>query len=866
VLLLVSALLLDTIKAKLQREPFSLTGRKFQEGEGSDVSITDYDIEKIKATTPEQLATNLKEQSDNPHFKKENIIKRNIRELGSKLPIIAPALDKLEIRGGNSAKRIVPAIREFFDVESANVGKYLNPSLEAIRKLSSSDSDLLARTLLTEDSSGNIMRDSLPNNLLQPYDTLREILKLKQEDQIKAGQQVLSYNKKGQTFYRDAKISPTYFRQIVRGKTLDVFLNFADTVKFEALKDDFIKLQQTKYNFNETQSKAAFDDLIASYGGKVRGDITGFGAVNKAEGIGLPDSWLETDLPTILRRYWTRTAKARAWHDTIESDDTVNHILGGKNNPRGKPLNPEGNFTPIPGNETLRDILDNIQGRAVKSSPVIDAISRIASNAILGPMTGINDMISAIPTLAKFIPGLEYIPGTLAAVRNITTGIQHAKNTGRLKENISAMQDIINPGSNFVEHLRGIANTINKVTGREKLETYSRGISQSVSEYLVGVHKTLAASGNTKSKALLTRLANGRNYNALDTIELASRMAQIGQGTYDVRGVPSWMIDSQIAPFFRMSKWSTEQLNNLHKHVIIPASKGDMTPLLMTLGGGIVGGYLAKEMREKVSGKASPIPSWAEIKASEGSSKDKITAATYNLAAAISHSGITGLMGDLTKSMLDMNYGNAPQGFNYPAFEIISKGINDLAEVHRSIINDGENPVDILPQFFHDLFVNNTQVARLAFTWKDKLIDGGSELEDKEARRDLRIFKQLHGKPVTPFSGGSMTPDYSNSDVKAYKKLDADNITKAPELLKSIVNKISTTPGQTYEGAKAKLSSLRRMPVTTMPSYDNDPAEFVKFTDYLNKTRGEAITKKRLTKYVTQKAANEAKVKLIPKI
>ena len=55
------------------------------------------------------------------------------------------------------------------------------------------------------------------------------------------------------------------------------------------------------------------------------------------------------------------------------------------------------------------------------------------------------------------------------------------------------------------------------------------------------------------------------------------------------------------------------QTNNFFKNVWHPATKGDLTPLLMTTFGASLAGYVIKELRQKVEGKASPVPSLSDI-------------------------------------------------------------------------------------------------------------------------------------------------------------------------------------------------------------------------------------------------------------
>lgn len=821
-----------------------------------------YQPAKAQGLEIDEILANISNASNNPDFQKEGLLKRNLKELPSRLPIFGSELDKLPLRAGKEGAYIHPNIREYYDKARANEGRWLNPTLEAWNKLNKTDARYLQALMLKEKRTGKTLEEQVPQKLKPIYDITRKLLLDKQENQIEAKQPVEEFVKTERGFKsvpRLPKINPYYYPEVIGAKQLDLLLNHRNAPGFQTLKNDFIRLQKEKYDINTHQAVELFNDLLSSYGGPLAGSQTRFGAVRKAEGIGLPDSWLESDPSVLLRRYWRRVSKDRAWFDAVESDHNNLAILGQSKDAWGKDIKPTEDFTDISGNEALKNVLDIVHGENIRTNPKLDALSRIANNLILGPVTGVNDLISAIPTMAKFIPSPWDVPKVLSAVWDIGKGIENVRKTGGVKLHLSDMEDFIFPKAELVENLRKIGDGISKITGRQKLEEWSRGLSQAVGEKLIDIHRANAINGDKKSIALLDDLANKRNWRGMDNKELATRLMQLSQGTYDIRGLPSVAINSQIAPLLRMSKWNIEQLNNLHKYAIVPMLRdGNFTPLLNTLVGGALGGYLAKEVREKLTNKKTQIPQWDEIMNVKGEPIDKINAATYNLAGALSYSGVLGIMGEFVKSGYDLSFNNKPQGFNYPMAELTGDVMVNTAQAADAIAN-GEDPIKVLVEYNKQLFALNTQAGRLAYNW---LGDKGQR-EASGERRDLRVFRQLSGRPVTPQGSGEENP-YTGLDIKAFKKLDKieDIIDQTPIMIKKAIVNAKGDP----EVLKKNLSRLKRTSTTTLPSYESSPVEFSNYYNYLQRTLGPEEAKNRLLRYGKQKSLNELRSKSIPSL
>jgi len=819
--------------------------------------------------TPDDIKRNISHATTSPEFKRENVFIRAIKEFPFRLPGVGSEMEKLPLRAGEAGKKVAPYLKEFYDQNRIQEGKYRNPALAMWANLKSDDAVDLYSKLLAEQRTGKTQEENLNPEQQLVYNQYRELLKQKQQEQIDAKQPVEVYVKGERGGFniikRMPKINPYYMHQIVGSARLDTLLNYRDTPQFERLKSDFVSHQMKSYKMDNEEATKLFDDLLASYGGPIGGDSTRFGAVRRAEGVGLPDSWLEPNPVVAVGRYWRRVAKDRAWFDSVETDHDALKILGYNKDPASLSKNApvKSDYASLRGNETLENILDIINGENIKTNPRLDALSRIANNLIFGPITGITDLVSAVPALAKFIPSPANVPAVIGAMWNLGKGIEHARATGGIKERMSDMEDYIFPRADLAERLRSIGDGISKYTGRQDLENVARGLSQIVGEKIIDIHRGLAENGNKKSATLLEELANTKDWKDLSTPELSARLMQLTQGTYDIRGLPAWSINSQLAPFVRMAKWNIEQLNNLHKYAMVPLFRdGNPTPLIMTLVGGTLGGYIAKEVREKLTGKKGQTPEWREILGNKDAKTiDKLDAATYNLAGAWAYSGVLGTMGELFKSGMDLKYKNKPQGFNYPLAETIGDVSVNVAQAINAI-SEGENPISVLTELNKQIFLQNIQVGRLGYNWYN-LANNKEQVEDTSQRRDLRIYKSMSGLPIAP-QGGTEDNPYIGLEGKGFKNISdiKEMVAEAPKMIKQAIVDAHGDP----DLLKRKLSGLKRDTVNTLPSPDSAPYEFAKYYNYLKNTFGSSEAQKRILSYGKERALNQARSSLIPSL
>lgn len=824
---------------------------------------------EVRAATSEGIKRAWEERNTNKSFTKENFFKRSYRELPFKTPLFSTDLEKLERRGGTSGKLLAPKLKEVFSKTDEYQGKTLNPSIESWTSINKSDRDIVYRALLQSRRQNRDVSAGLTSKQRAVYNEQRRLLKWKQEDQIANNQPVEEFIKgpRGgfKTVKRLPKVNENYAPEVIDGKTLDIVINHPESTAAQQLKADFIKHLEASYKMTPEEAKSMYNDLLASYGGPVPGNQTRFGAVRKSEGIGLPDSWIEQDPIIAFDRYWKRVSRDRSYHDVIEADPKMLHVLGYGRDPFGNKVKEVEGLEKISGNEYVRRTLDILQGQDIRTSPFLDAVSRLANTLILGPVTGLNDAFAAPFLMAKFAPTTGAAFSSLGSILNLSKSIKNAISTGRIKPRHSDYEDLFVPKTELVTSIRKASDLVSKVTGRADLEKLSRGISQGMAEHFIPIYKEMAKNGDKSAQKFLSNLANKEDYNKLDTKTLASRIVDLTQGTYDPRGLPTWAIDSPIAPALRLARWNIEQANNFYKHVLLPAKDGNLRPLLITLFGAGAGGLILKELREKGTNKKLAIPGLDEISASSGGLSGNIPAVLYNYVAGLSYIGALGTFGEVARAGFDIAHKNSPQGYNYPLLELVGDTTSNIARASKAIL-DGEDPLDVAKQFAEENLKNTTQVGRITYNY----FGDAQARAEREGRRTLRVHRQLEGLPFAPQGTSEGFNPYEGISQREFKKESqpVKAVAQARELTREAFeeakDKFPNNSIQRFTYLKKQLDSLRRNSIQTFPSPDENPEEFGEYKKFLDRLVGKNKALELMQRYLNQREVNKFKSSLIP--
>ena len=834
--------------------PLDVIGKRLESGEKLTLTGKRY------SSTPEIERTfkALAPDPDLPGFKVK--ASEIAHRFTGEIPGAGPATESLRLTAGKEGALAADSINEILTQTNEKFGKYSNEILPMMRKLSDEDLRRWYAVMIDSDRRHVDLTSELTSPTQRELATKwREIADMTFQEAKEANQPVYDYDKHtGEIKPRVREQNPNYFFQMMSADALDVMQNHKGSVADKKYRKAFVDYQMKEAGITEAEATRMLDNIIGSFSTTGNAAFEKFNAISKAEGYGLPDELIEKNPIVAMKRYLNRFAKARAFYDVVETDPDLLHIFGREYDAWGKSVSPvDASLTSLSGNDKFNRIVELMQGRTFKASPRIDALSSLANNLILGPVTAASDMVTSFGNMSKFVPSVGNLPALWAHMaKGIKIGVEHAKETGRIKDTLRDMTEMLQPQERIADYILGLSDGVARISGRSMLENFSRGLSQSGAEYLIPLHLELAKAGDTKSIKLLKGLANNRDYTKLSVEQLASRLLDIGgQGTYDVRGLPVWMIDSQLAPFFKLAKWNVEQTHNFYKHVLLPAAKGEnYTPLFATLIGGTIGGYMAKELREFLNNKRTNIPSLVEI-ANAPDDAQKLPAAVYNYAAAAAYSGYAGLIGDLAKSTLDIAHKNRPQGFNYPLAELTGDALAHIAAAVDAI-KEGEDILKVMPELSKNLFAKNMQVGRLAYNWLGDI----TKREDTAARRDLRVFKQLSGEELP--SQIIPSPDYEDLDAKRFKQ--TPDLQEAVDLLPSLLTEAIEKAKGSPEKLKQELRKLKANSYQTMPNPDSMPLSFAQYIVYLQKTKGNEEASEVLTNYFQRNAVNKVKTELVP--
>ncbi len=742
---------------------------------------------------------------------------------------------------------------------------------------SPSQRDLLHRILLAENEHQKSFRDSVPDSMKPRYDKIRATLNAIVEQQNALGEMVKEWvpgaNGKFKLELRPRKINEFYFPNMVSSEAIEA-LSKPGTAEYTQLHDDLIKHYVDNYGeeSGEKFGEEAFREFV---GNKGRGsDIVRFGPNRKAEGIGLPQSWLEHDAISGMRRYLKRTANDLSFYEHLESNPKVARMLGIERDQNGD-INPthteDGKLIPeLHKNANVRNVLDIITGHTASKNPTLDAAIGLVNSALLGPVGGIADFVGVPFNAAKLIPTSQIPKVIYEGFKNIKKGYDHSLDTGFGKKDPSIIRDLVAPTNRLAQKLTTARDVIYRVQGRKTLEQWTRALAQSVGESIIETHSVRAKNGDKSSQALLKKmLGSSVDFTKpIDIKKAGSLVGEVMQGTYDFRNLPMWALDSNIAPIFRLQRWSIEQTNNWMKYVWEPATKGNLEPLILSTLGAVAGGAVVKELREKLNNKESYTPTIKELASStKGLSGNKAQLA-YQMLALSTYTGYLGIVADLARSGLDTVINkNKPQSVDFPFWGFVSDTSDKVLDGIQAISSGDGNYLDVASGLATDIFKQNMQLARLGNTWlleKSGLNETGAADRERASKyRDLRAFKQVEGLPVSEINTSAVNR-YANKDTREFKR--SSNLQEARTQVPNLISKAKNKANGNPEILKQELSRLRRNQYPTVPNPEANPIQFRQYIQFIEKTQGREAAIKLLQDYHRQNAINKVKSEMVPRI
>lgn len=617
----------------------------------------------------------------------------------------------------------------------------------------------------------------------------------------------------------------------------------------KAYKDDFIRYRTEEKGQPMDKALADWKVLRSQFNIPESGNIANnFHAVDKAVGMGIPRSMREGNLIDRMSRYNRRYARRVAYEEAIGGNEAMKNEFFGE----------EGVASTKSGGNVIQDIF----GIREHEEATRNAAGGLVRALMLGPLTGAKDVVAGQFLGLQHMTLDQVLPAKQASIRDYKENFKRAMDTGVVRDNIGALESGEGGWNSIQSILERSRDIINVAQGRQLLENVSRTLN-----FGEGRHLVLDAFNAMKGGRLTeTRRAFLDNFmpdwakyrdkelpvQALD--EAAARYVESVQGTYDQRGLPSWMLKGSFSPVFSLARWSVEKFNNFTKHVVEPASNGNYKPLLMATLGGVLGGEAISKLVEMSTGKKDRIPKAEEIAAS----KEKLGLVAYKAAALASMSGYAGVLGDVSKSVMDKYYGNRGQTWNNPLLDAMSTAAEDLSFINEAL-QEGQVPdvVDTIDMFLSDYI----QAYRIAMSQMSS--DKKEKLADTNKRRDLRVYQMGEGLP----SGQSATVRPNpllDKEMKQFKR--TDDLQEAAPLARELVKNVIAENKGNPERMRAELSKLRRNSYQIVPSPERSPMAFTGYRKFLTETQGPEVASERIKDYMIKNAKNRAKSSMIPSL
>ncbi len=699
------------------------------------------------------------------------------------------------------------------------------------------------------------------------------------EEAVKDKQPVYDYN---QHQFRIRQLSDTSHPMMLNPKIGEILRANTDTEKVDQLKQDFLDNQKAHgVSLTDAQENLA-TELKAMQGTASNtgsGSMAHFNANRRAQGIPLPPSWQRDNFEQNLRAYASRNAGDRAHYKYIESNPSVMAQLGETHDAWGRPI-PPTNKPVVAGNQFVKSLINESKGevgpqgfyteRAGSSTATALFISSPALSAVHVPISNISGIVGLTRN------PIETGRTLLAGLKGMYSGVATANKNGLVIPMARPVSDIWDSSLTTAEHFQAMSSLVRRFGSLNDIVTKGNiGYMQSAMEFLVP--KRLAQAnhgegvGSKTSQQWLRKLdpdfTIGKQYSPDEIQQLASRAVGYLHGTNDPRSMPEWMMrDSEISGFFSIAHWSVAQTDRFMRDIWTPATKGDLTPLVASMFGATLGGYIIKELREQISGKHSPIPSLQEIAASDRQFKGNAGPLAYNMISALQYAGFGGVFSQIAKWPFDVAYKNIPQAAAFPLDEEITDIGGTISNVASALANDPNiNYVDLAKNVMAHVLTSDFRLAREGY---NQLINNGmitGTLAEKKVLSDkmgqLRRFEQVEGLPFNAQDASNANP-YMNIEQKQFKM--EQNPQKAMAMLPGLISNIIQNYSNTPDVMMSKLKALKENSYETFPSMEEMPLSFFKYIGYLNREEGPEAANKELQDYMKRRVINEAKSSVIP--
>lgn len=794
--------------------------------------------------------------------------------------IASSAVDKVRFIGGKDAPMAVrkvanyaaDSLGEMFRLETRYNGKYRENFARAVES-----------TKLTEEESIKLgtyrweMYNNGKSDLQGWYDSDSRIKKFNEALQnylveARLEQNAVGLSVSGRKGERRGGIHPFYDPAIVSQKVRRIVTDNQTTPEAQQLRkelEDFWLeklLRKAERGDNAALKQKVtndVDDYIQALGKFDQGNERTFAALRKAEGYGLPRSWVDPSVVNRGLRYFARYAKDMAYFRAIENNSAARSIFNIPDQFGSKELNAAALADGTPIDKTTNAVASNkFAAKAFESSlryqsdieSIVFSGSRLVTSGWLGPWSGARDILSS------FIHNLPYTKTTDLA-RSFTPALRDFRKyyndsfaSGVNRSKVNAIEFGTESVNQLADWMNTKSDQISQIQGRNLMEKVTRGVQFGMG---VNVARLVFARGNFVESANFLRmfgkgLNNPKQYigktNIPDHVlnELAAQWVEHNQGTYDARGLPSGAVKGQFAGLLSLARWGIEKQNAMYKDVWLPAKLNrDITPLLKVTLGAVLGGEAIRQLGQVINNRLDFVPDWNELTKADKAGAEDIMA---NVITAVNMSGYFGITSQMAYDMLRIGTGRPPQGFvTLPALDYTSETlIHNTTDFINALHN--KEPLDkAFLKYVHTMLKDTVQSYRIA---ANHTVDSGDQARKKDLR-NLAVFRDLDGKSV----------DYKTFQPQQITGLSArnfdraENLTDARQNLPGAVDVAIARSNGEPETLNRNLKTIARQQDPRLPNPETPEGrrELTRYKNFIIRTQGEAAWNKLLNSYVEKK-------------
>lgn len=721
-------------------------------------------------------------------------------------------------------------------------------------------------------------RHEIDNNFPEPFNLTprEETLKTELDKTYKEiGQLVIDSGLQVRTgdAYRKMQLKPEgYQENMPSARVMDAWIES----KPEAAEYDRLYIEHAMKKGESAESAQKILDEYKQYVGNVgiTPDIR-FGAIRKAEGIGLPWELVEQNGMLSARRYGRRVASDLAFFKYIQNDPRMLKALGIKDQfgktyetsdiAKGKDLS---DISYIGSSPEVVAAKRSLYGIDVPQNPAAQTAARVVGANIMQTGTAIRN-IAALPTSIAPYYGVN-LRTVMTAISKMNERVQRAFENNAIRKSFKdfdAAGELEGNPNKFIKIADDYVGFMRKWTGRDASDKFEGLFSYSLGEEMATKWFAQAKAGDIKARAMLNRfgttveggvkkkfLQAGAEITPDDISRVAKEFTDVVRGSYSAAGLPSVAIEGPLAPFLSLSRWSLERANNFYKDAILPIKEtGDWMPLLKTSFAAILSGAAIEKINEALSGKRGSDPTITE--AITSGSKEALIAKGIGLAQL---GALGGIASDAMKFGSNLYQGKDLK-FATPISFPLASVTEDLAQKTSFMvqaIREGEDPFEVLGEYMKEVIRAQSQNARYV---QARISE---ETARKEKFRDLRVFEELSGSP-RPTDTGTANP-FMNLKGKEFKK--TADLDRAAELLPEVLDDVIVKSGGDYEKLKKLLTGLKSNNYQIFPSPDSVPQTAQKFYDFLVQTQGQDEADRRFSEFLEMRMKNKIKASVVPSL